>query len=47
MVELDFDKHMSVLHNYLLLAKGEFCHAFTSPLFEKVSIVFKFPISFN
>lgn len=36
MVELDFDKHMEVLHNYLLLAKGEFSLSFTLPLFEKV-----------
>lgn len=36
MVELEFDKHMEILHSYLLMAKGEFAMAFTQPLFEKV-----------
>lgn len=38
MVELEFDKHMEILHSYLLMAKGEFALAFTQPLFDKVII---------
>ena len=40
MMELEFDKHMEILHEYLLMAKGEFALAFTNPLFEKVRAVF-------